>query len=71
MDLISSYLGLSNFETSVSFVSDKEIKDLNSEYRNKDKETDVLSFPLNEWTTLPSVEYPHKITVNDGIPGSR
>lgn len=33
-------------EVSVSFVSNKEIKNLNKVYRNKNKETDVLSFPL-------------------------
>ncbi len=35
-----------NAEVSVSFVSNKEIKSLNKAYRNKDIETDVLSFPL-------------------------
>ncbi|MGN0613018.1 MAG: rRNA maturation RNase YbeY [Porcipelethomonas sp.] len=33
-------------EVSVSFVSNKEIRSLNKAYRNKDTETDVLSFPL-------------------------
>jgi probable rRNA maturation factor len=33
-------------EVSVSFVSNKEIKELNKIYRNKDSVTDVLSFPL-------------------------
>lgn len=35
-------------EVSVSFVSNKEIKNLNKVYRNKDQETDVLSFPLTD-----------------------
>ena len=35
-------------EISVSFVSKEEIKELNSEYRNIDKSTDVLSFPQFE-----------------------
>lgn len=35
-------------EVSVSFVDDKEIRQLNKLYRNKDKSTDVLSFPLGE-----------------------
>ncbi len=35
-------------EVSVSFVSEKEIKDLNKLHRNKDMVTDVLSFPLGE-----------------------
>ncbi len=33
-------------EVSVSFVSNKEIRNLNKIYRNKDSVTDVLSFPL-------------------------
>lgn len=35
-------------EVSVSFVSDDEIHRLNYEYRNVDRPTDVLSFPLGE-----------------------
>lgn len=37
-----------NYEVSVSFVNDNEIKELNKMYRGIDKETDVLSFPLIE-----------------------
>lgn len=35
-----------NFTVSLSFVSKKTIQSLNREYRNIDKATDVLSFPL-------------------------
>ena len=35
-------------EVSVRFVDDEEIQRLNLEYRNMDKSTDVLSFPLGE-----------------------
>ena len=35
-------------EVSVSFVNNDEIRKLNKQYRNKDMETDVLSFPLCE-----------------------
>ncbi len=35
-------------EISVKFVNDDEIQALNREYRNIDKSTDVLSFPLGE-----------------------
>lgn len=35
-------------EISVSIVSEEEIKALNSEYRNKNSVTDVLSFPMLE-----------------------
>jgi len=33
-------------EVSVSFLSNKQIQQLNAEFRNKDVPTDVLSFPL-------------------------
>ena len=33
-----------NFEVSVSFVDNKEIREINREFRNIDSETDVLSF---------------------------
>lgn len=35
-------------EVSVRFVDNEQIKELNSTYRNIDRETDVLSFPLGE-----------------------
>lgn len=45
-------LELENFEgsaeVSVRFVNNEQIRELNSQYRNIDKETDVLSFPLGE-----------------------
>lgn len=41
-------LGSVDYEVSISFVSEEEIKNLNKEYRNIDRITDVLSFPLNE-----------------------
>lgn len=37
-----------DFEVSVSFVTNKEIKELNKVYRNVDQETDVLSFPMDD-----------------------
>lgn len=37
-----------NAEVSVSFVDNSEIRRLNKIYRDKDKSTDVLSFPLGE-----------------------
>lgn len=35
-------------EMSLLFVSDQEIKEYNRKYRNVDRESDVLSFPLGE-----------------------
>ena len=45
-------LEMENFEgsaeVSVSFVNNDEIRQLNKQYRDKDAETDVLSFPLGQ-----------------------
>lgn len=35
-------------EVSLTFVDNEEIREINREYRNIDRETDVLSFPLGE-----------------------
>lgn len=35
-------------EISISFVDNEEIKELNREYRGIDRETDVLSFPMED-----------------------
>ena len=40
--------GATDYEISISIVDNVEIRLLNREYRNIDKETDVLSFPLND-----------------------
>lgn len=51
-DIINESLkveGLSDdYEVSISFVENDEIRALNKEYRGVDKETDVLSFPLDD-----------------------
>jgi len=39
----------SDYEVSISFVDNNEIKELNRQYRNIDAPTDVLSFPLLEF----------------------
>ena len=38
------------YEISISFVNNEEIRSLNMEYRGIDKETDVLSFPMLDFT---------------------
>jgi probable rRNA maturation factor len=48
-------LNLKNWELSVLFCNNRYIKSLNAQYRNKNKPTDVLSFPLGE--TSPSGQY--------------
>lgn len=43
-----------DFEVSISFVDNKEIKELNKEYRGIDMETDVLSFPMDDNLLVPT-----------------
>lgn len=43
-----------DYEISISIVDEQEIKTLNREYRNVDKVTDVLSFPLYERHEIPN-----------------
>ncbi|MFW6251767.1 MAG: rRNA maturation RNase YbeY [Halanaerobium sp.] len=40
--------GYSGGEVSIAFVSNQQIKELNSKYRDTDQTTDVLSFPIDE-----------------------
>lgn len=42
-------------EISVSFVNNKEIQELNKEYRNVDFSTDVLSFPMTDDFSLDHI----------------
>ena len=44
-----------NFYISITLTSPKEIHKLNKEYRNVDKETDVLSFPMFEKEELDKI----------------
>lgn len=39
-------------EVSVTFVDNEKIRELNKQYRNVDKPTDVLSFPLEDETDI-------------------
>ena len=44
-----------DYSVSVSFVSMEEIHDLNRDYRNVDRPTDVLSFPMFERGAIPKL----------------
>jgi len=48
----NALLQIENFEgfaeISITFVNNNQIKELNSQYRGNDTETDVLSFPMGE-----------------------
>lgn len=60
--LVCSSLGFRTWELSITFVDSDEIRSLNAEYRNIDKSTDVLSFPLQEWDEPITFEKPFKPT---------
>lgn len=48
-DTLLNHLGMAKKELSLLIVNDPQIKELNRDYRGKDKATDVLSFPQCEW----------------------
>ncbi|MEN6374480.1 MAG: rRNA maturation RNase YbeY [Smithella sp.] len=45
---ILKHLNCAGKEISITFINDEAIKQLNNQYRNKNKPTDVLSFSLQE-----------------------
>ncbi len=55
---ICAGLGVSTFELSWDFASDEEMQALNRQYREKDRSTDVLSFPQQEWEEPLAFETP-------------
>lgn len=52
---------LFNYEVSVSFVKNEDIKILNKDFRGIDSETDVLSFPLIEDFNAEFLEHVHPL----------
>jgi len=52
-ELEEIYNYLTNKDIELILTTDEEIKKLNKEYRNKDKATDVLSFPLENIPGMP------------------
>ena len=52
-----NHLGLHRAEVSCVLCDDAFIRELNREYRGKDKATDVLSFAMNEGESLPGDSY--------------
>ena len=47
------YNMLTDKDIELIITNDEEIKEINKQYRNKDKATDVLSFPLEEMPDMP------------------
>ena len=50
-----------NVELSISVVGDRMMQKLNRQYRSSDSTTDVLSFPLIDWSSVPFVDPPDGI----------
>lgn len=50
-----AHLGLNDAELSILLTDDAGIRELNRDYRGKDKPTDVLSFPMNDEVVLGDI----------------
>ncbi|KAJ2744984.1 hypothetical protein GGI20_002521 [Coemansia sp. BCRC 34301] len=62
---LMSCSGYTNWDIGVHFVDNNRIQELNRVYRNKDKPTDILSFPFHQVST-PEVDLP-KTNVEDDM----
>ena len=60
LDSIIEALGASG-DFSISFVSDEEIRKLNSQYREKDEPTDVLTFRLKDDESFPDFGFSEEL----------
>ncbi len=56
-----NFLGLPNSELSILLCDDPKIHEINLEHRDKDKPTDVLSFPQAEFERPEVVKSPHRL----------
>ena len=63
----SRHRGLSDSEVSVKFTSDEEVRELNRNWRGKDRATNVLSFPMAEEAELESAQLLGDIVLAHGI----
>ena len=46
---VQKLLGVERYETSLDWLSQDDMRQVNLEYRGKDSSTDVLSFPQHQW----------------------
>lgn len=52
---IGGHCGFDSFQVHVTFVGPARIRKLNKKFRQKDRSTDVLSFPIQSWKTPVTV----------------
>lgn len=62
---VQKLLGVEDFETSLDWVSQVDMKKVNFEYRGKDSSTDVLSFPQQTWQPALTTSQPYKTLPKD------
>lgn len=58
-------LGVETYELSWDFIDDEAMRTLNRQYRDKDRSTDVLSFPQQEWAEALAFETPEPLAENE------
>ena len=61
LEVIAKSYKVESYPTTVSFIPQSEMVELNKEYRDKHRSTDVLSFPQIEWQEPLTIE---KLTNN-------
>ena len=65
---IQEFLGVQDFELSVNIVSPEEMQDLNQQFRDKDRSTDVLSFPQEEFVPPITTDHPFQDEISSDAP---
>ncbi|MBV9882384.1 MAG: rRNA maturation RNase YbeY [Sphingomonadaceae bacterium] len=63
----SRHPALSDSEVSVKFTSDEEVRALNANWRQKDKPTNVLSFPMAEEDELDGAQLLGDVVLAHGV----
>ncbi len=58
---IIEYLSLHEFEINLLLCDDQEIRELNRDWRGKDQPTDVLSFPMEDFSSPLPLGEPQKL----------
>lgn len=68
MQTVGSHCGLASFQVNVAFVAPSRMRELNKRFRNKDRSTDVLSFPIQSWSEPIKIRSVAIRPTNDPVP---